>query len=371
MKPFKRLLKYLSYSKAMIVFILISVIFAVSCELAQPFILGKALDLLLVNNDFTSFIIYIVIAISLAILGIATMYLFEYLVGRLFQEATYKMRLDIYKKINDVSVDTLYRDRTGNIIQYEIADIENISNGINAVFRSLFRGVLAIAFTIVLMFVVNWILALVVIILTPLSVVVSRFIAKSNHKYFKSQAAYQSKLNELSLESISSSEILQSFNKEDDYINEFKARDEELRKKGVLAQFAASWVNPSTRLVNNTIYVIVGILGISMIYVSGLADLTSSILSIMSLGKLSSFLSYTNQYGKPFNEISSVISEYEIAKSSLERINDFLNKEDDIDEGKLEISDISSIKFRDVSFSYEIDKPLIEGFNLDIKKGEK
>ena len=371
MKPFKRLLHYLKYSKKWLIFIILTVSLTVICELAQPFLLGHAIDAALNSLYMIDFAVYILISGGLALLGVACGYLFEFLVGKLSQEVVYKMRLDVYEKINSVSLETLYKRQAGNVVQYEINDIENVSNGINSVFRSLLRGILAVAITIVMMFLVNWILALIVIVLTPLSVVVSRFIAKSNHKYFKAQANIQSKLNEISLEAINGSDVLQSFNAEEATINRFVNEDENLKKKGVLAQFAASWINPSTRLVNNTIYTIVGIAGIVMITVSGVASVTETILAVMTLGKLSSFLSYTTQYTKPFNEISSVISEYEVAKSSFERINDFLNEENDIDEGKEAINHIDSIKFKDMSFSYEKDKPLIENFNLDIKQGQK
>jgi len=149
-------------------------------------------------------------------------------------------------------------------------------------------------------------------------------------------------------------------------------RDDEiadiLQKEGVVASFSASWVNPSTRLVNNTIYVIIGVVGIIMLsYESQLLPL----FAVMSIGRLSSFLSYTNQYTKPFNEISNVTNEYEAAKASFRRINDFLNIDDDINEGNEEINDINTITFKNMSFSYDRSKKLIENFSLNIKKGQK
>ncbi len=371
MKARKRLLTYLALGKKYLWLIILAVFVAVLSEIAQPFLLGRALDAILNDSNLIAFIIYLIVALVLAMLGVLISYLFEYLVAQYSQEIVYKLRMDIYKKLNDVSVDTLYKDQAGNLVQYEINDIENISNGISAVFKSLFRGILAVAITIVMMFLVNYLLAIIVIILTPLSVLVSRFIANSNQKYFKAQASLQARLNETSLETIEGSEIIQSFNNEKNSYEKFFKENEELRRKGIVAQFAASWINPSTRLVNNTIYVIVGIFGIILISVTKMADFAQAILAMMTLGKLSSFLSYTTQYTKPFNDISSVVSEYEIAKTSFERINDFLNKENDIDEGVKTIDTIKNIEFKDMSFSYDSDKPLIENLNLKIKQGEK
>ena len=371
MKPLKRLLSYFKNHKAKLVLITLLAFICVSAELAQPFLLGKAIDLLLKQGEFKFFVIYIIVLIVTAILGVLTMYLFDYLVNKLSQEIVFDLRMDVYRKINNVSIDCLSSKQIGNIVQYEIGDIENIQNGISVVFKSLLRGILTVIITIVLMMFVNWVLALIVIILTPLSVLVSRFIAKSNHKYFSRQASKQATLNETSLEAIMGSEVIQSFNSEEKMIEAFETEDEDLRKTGVLAQFAASWINPSTRLVNNTIYAIVGIVGIMMISVSKVASVAEAIIAVMSLGKLSSFLSYTNQYTKPFNEISSVISEYEVAKSSMERINAFLNENDDIDDGKIEVSEVKSITFNHMDFSYNKNKELIKDLNLKIEKGHK
>jgi ATP-binding cassette subfamily B multidrug efflux pump len=252
------------------------------------------------------------------------------------------------------------------LVQMEIGDVENIANGLFSVFKSLIEGVLSIAITIVLMFTVNWILALGVILLTPLSILMSKFVAQFSHKYFKKQAKLQSELNGISLETINNTDVVQSMNFQDRTLRQFKNKDEELRKQGKIALFSASWTNPSTRLVNNTIYAIIGISGIIMIGYTASYPILN-----MTIGKLSSFLSYTTQYSKPFNEISGVLSEYETAVFSFKRLNDFLNRADDIDEGKEEVSNITEMKFENMFFSYEPDQKLIENFNQSIKKGEK
>ena len=161
---------------------------------------------------------------------------------------------------------------------------------------------------------------------------------------------------------------MQSLNYEEVSLEKFNKENDVLKKEGTVASFSASWVNPSTRLVNNIIYVIVGVVGIIMlVYNYRLA----AVFAVMSIGRLSSFLSYTNQYTKPFNEISGVANEYEAAKASFRRINNFLNLDNDFDEGVDIVNDIESISFKDMSFSYDPNRKLIENFSLDIRKGQK
>ena len=161
---------------------------------------------------------------------------------------------------------------------------------------------------------------------------------------------------------------MQSLNYEGQSIEIFDKSNEKLKKEGRIAQFSASWVNPSTRLVNNIIYVLIGITGVIMLsYDTKLA----TVFAVMTIGRLSSFLSYTNQYSKPFNEVSNVAAEYENAKASLNRINDFLNLENDVNEGEENVDKIETIEFKNMSFSYDENRQLIEGFNLTIKKGQK
>ena len=219
-----------------------------------------------------------------------------------------------------------------------------------------------------MMLIVNWILAIGVIILTPLSILMSRFVSKFSHKHFKKQSELQASISSISLETLNNIDVIQSLNHEDKSIDLFKAKNEELHKEGIVSQFSASWVNPSTRLVNNTIYVIIGIAGIIMIPYSVELAL---VLAVMSVGKLSSFLSYTTQYSKPFNEVSGVANEYENAKASFKRVNDFMNLDFDINEGKEEIENIDKIEFSHTYFSYNENQKLIEDFNLVINKGEK
>ncbi len=366
----KRFLSYLTKQKGLIVLIVISALLFVVSNLMQPFLIGKALDYA-TDNDQQTFVILLVTCGVLLLVGVVFEYIFEFSVNKMTQNVIQGLRNEVYEKINNVSIATLNNDTVGHMVQMEIGDIENIANGLFAVFKSLIEGVLSVVVTLILMFTVNWILALGVFILSPLSVFMSRFVARFNDKHFKEQASLQSELNSISLEAITNSDLLTSMNYQKETLDKFQNKDEELRKVGKVAQFSASWINPSTRLVNNIIYAVIGVVGIIMISYDGIASALAGIMAAMSIGRLSSFLSYTNQYTKPFNEISSIMGEYETAKSSFNRINEFLNEDNDIDEGKETIDSINSIEFKNMSFSYRENQHLIEDFNQVIKKGQK
>lgn len=365
MEDNKRFLSYLLPQKKAILLIAVSVLIFLGARLSQPFLVGKALDAALESNQQV-FRILVIVTLSLSVFGAVFDFIFEYTVGVMTQKRIRERRNDIYHKFNKVPIAVLFKQTTGDLVQLEIGDVENVATGLFSVFKSLIEGILSIILTIVLRFCVNWILALAAVLLSPLSLFVSRFVAKFSHAHFKKQAKLQSALNGISLEAINNSDVLQSRNYQQTSFKKFKDEDDVLKAEGKTALFSASWTNPTTRFVNNIIYALIGISGIIRIGYSA----TYPILS-RSIGKLSSFLSYTTEYTKPFNEISGVLGEYEAAKFSFARINKFLNYEEDVDEGRKEVAGIKEIKFDHRWFSYEPDQRLIEDFNEKISHGEK
>ena len=363
----ERLIHYLKPMRKSLIFAFVFALLFVASQLAQPFLLGRSLDASKENAE-NIFNIYLIVALVLAVLGTVFDYLFEVIVMNVSQRVIKNARDDIYNKINSISIRDFDKKAHGDMVQLEIRDMENFASGLFAVFKTLIQGIFTITITIVMMLMVNWILALGVIILTPLSILMSRFVSKFSHKHFKKQSELQASISSISLETLNNIDVIQSLNHEDKSIDLFKVKNEELHKEGIVSQFSASWVNPSTRLVNNTIYVIIGIAGIIMIPYSVELAL---VLAVMSVGKLSSFLSYTTQYSKPFNEVSGVANEYENAKASFKRVNDFMNLDFDINEGKEVIENIDKIEFSHTYFSYNENQKLIEDFNLVINKGEK
>lgn len=346
---------------------LVFALFFVAAQISQPFLLGKALD----ASSFgykDEFNAYIFVALGLAISGTIFSYFFELIVSNVSQKVIKQARDDIYEKINSISVKDFDKKAHGDLVLLEIRDMENFAAGLFAVFKTLIQGIFTIIITIVMMIMVNWILALGVIILSPLSMIMAKIVSGFSHKHYKKQSQLQAEISSITLETLNNIDIVQSLNNQDAAIEEFDKSNAKLKKEGTVAQFSASWVNPSTRLVNNIIYVLIGIAGVIML--SHDADL-AKIFAVMTIGRLSSFLSYTNQYSKPFNEVSNVASEYENAKASFRRINDFLNFDNDLDSGEDSIKDIETIEFIDMSFSYNEKQKLIENFNLKIEKGQK
>ncbi len=370
-----RLFAYLKPQKRLIITALVSALVFVLAHLSIPLLVGWCLDavgtmtdgVFVVDPDIELITVYAIVAFVLIVLGTIFDFIFEYRVGIFSQRVVKQVRDDVFRKMNSVPIKTLDARALGDMVQLEIQDVENLSNGIFSVFKQLLQGVLTIVITIIMMFTVNWILALGVIVLTPLSFFVSRFVASFSHRHFKKQSELQGKLSGISLETINNLETVKSLSFEERSIEQFEKADTDLRNEAKVAQFSSSWTNPSTRLVNNTIYAIIGIAGIIMVL------LTSSYPILgMTIGKLTSFLSYTNEYTKPFNEISSVAAEFETARSSFKRINDFLNSEDDIDEGEIVLEKkVDQIAFEHMYFSYDEDRPLIEDFSETIHRGEK
>ena len=363
MKAKQRLFTYLKPFRSSLVAALIFALLFVVAQIGQPFLLGRALD---ANEQ--EFFVYVFVALGLAILGTIFAYLFEVIVMNISQKIIKKARDEIYQKINAISLKDFDQKTHGDLVLLEIRDMENLSAGLFAIFKTLMQGIFTIIVTIIMMVMVNWILALGVIVLSPLSMIMAKIVSGFSHKHYKKQSQLQADISSISLETLNNIEIVQSLNYEGESIEKFRISNEKLQKEGRIAQFSASWVNPSTRLVNNIIYVLIGISGVIMLAYD---EKLAIVFAVMTIGRLSSFLSYTNQYSKPFNEISNVAAEYENAKASFNRINDFLNMDDDVNEGKENIANIETIEFKNMSFSYDENKSLIEGFNLTIKKGQK
>ena len=360
----ERLFTYLKPMRRPLVVALVFSLLFVAAQISQPFLLGRALD-----SDKPDFYIYVFVALGLVILGVICAYVFEVIIMNASQKIIKKARDDIYQKINAISIKDFDQKSHGDLVLLEIRDMENLAAGLFAVFKTLIQGIFTIIITIVMMLLVNWILAIGVIVLTPLSMIMAKIVSGSSHKHFKKQSELRAEVSSLSIETLNNIDIVQSLNYEAESSQKFDETNKKLQKEGRIAQFSACWVNPSTRLVNNIIYVLIGVAGVIMLSYND--DKLAAVFAVMSIGRLSSFLSYTNQYSKPFNEVSNVAAEYENAKASFRRINDFLNLENDKDNGQQNVDKIETIEFKNMAFSYDENRSLIEGFNLTIKKGQK
>lgn len=360
-KLFKRLNKY----TFLIIVILVLAIINVMTTLAIPILIGEAVDLIVGVNDVDFEAIkpilgYIAICIVVSnLFG----YLYEYLMSIVSEGFILDLRKETFNKLTYLPLSYIDNKRQGDLVSLLISDIEQVSNGLLQGFKQLYRGIIMIIATLGFMFYIKWQIALIVVGVTPLSLFVAAFISKKSHTYFTKQAKVKGILSGYVLEMVTNQKNVKSMCYEDRSIDEFKNINQDLYNVGVNAQFVSSTTNPSTRFVNGLVYALVGIVGAIFVIINPVG---------FQIGQLSSFLSYANQYTKPFNEISGVISEVQSAFASFKRVVTLLEEPNEVDEGTNEIVlPIDKVEFRHVEFSYVKEQQLITDFNLTIKQGQK
>ncbi len=366
MKRVKQLLQYLRPHLFLAILGLLFASISIACKMAVPFLTGKAIDSIRAGEKEIA--IYIFLILGLVLLGVAFRYLFDFLLSSLGQKIVKSLRDQCYAKLSSSPISYLDKQEGGDLLQRLIGDINTVETGLIAGAGALYEGIVQILITLVLMFYLHWALALLVVILTPLSILTSRFISRSNSRYFKKQSQANGKLSAVSLETITSLEMLQSYGKEEERIQSFSSTNEESRASSFKAMFAASWINPGTRLINNIIYAAVILAGTWMLLKGGEAPLGTA----FTVGALSSFLTYSYQYMAPFNEVANVASEVLFALASFDRVQEILQlqKEEETGEKKIE-GPISSLKGESLHFGYAENREVLKGFDFNAKKGEK
>ena len=378
MKNFKALKKYLRGSYGIVVLSFVFALLSVAAKMAVPFVTGLGVDVIRAwmknpmqeDRYSRALLIDLVLMIGLILCGTVFRYFFDFTTAYVGQRLVKKMRDDVYIALNEVPVSYLDRNPHGDLLLRLTNDIENVQTGLITGAGALYEGIVQILITIVFMFYLNYFLGLVVVILTPLSILTSRFISKHNAQYFKLQNEKLGQITAFSSESITNLEAIQSYGLEERKAQGFDEKNLELKGANFKATFAASWINPSTRLVNNIIYGSVILLGVWMILESGTAW---SWLGIsFSVGSLSSFLTYSYQYMTPFNEIADAASDIFYADASLGRVMETLTTPKDIDMGKRPLGqEVQTLEAKDMVFSYDGKRTIIQRFNLDIYKGHK
>lgn len=378
MKNFKALKKYLRGSYGIVILSFVFALLSVAAKMAVPFVTGLGVDAIRewmknpMQEDHYShaLLIDLVLMIGLILCGTVFRYFFDFTTAYVGQRLVKKMRDDVYIALNEVPVSYLDRNPHGDLLLRLTNDIENVQTGLITGAGALYEGIVQILITIVFMFYLNYFLGLVVVILTPLSILTSRFISKHNAQYFKLQNEKLGQITAFSSESITNLEAIQSYGLEERKAQGFDEKNLEVKGANFKATFAASWINPSTRLVNNTIYGSVILLGVWMILESGS---TWSWLGIsFSVGSLSSFLTYSYQYMTPFNEIADAASDIFYADASLGRVMETLTTPKDIDTGNRPLGqEVQTLEAKDMVFSYDTKRTIIQRFNLDIYKGHK
>ncbi|MEG2396783.1 MAG: ABC transporter ATP-binding protein, partial [Oscillospiraceae bacterium] len=296
MKTLKRLLKYIKQFKLSLILATVFAFLGVFLSLLVPILIGKSVDNIIGINDVNfSMLFKVLITLSTVIvLSAFFQWLMSLLINSLSYKTVEKLRSDTFSKLTKVSLKSIDEIPHGDIISTVINDIEIVSTGLLQGFTQTFTSIMTIIGTIALMFSINQYLALSVIILTPLSLFMSSFIAKKTHKKYTQQAKLRGNLTSLSSEMIDGAFVVSAFNKGNDELERFKIINNDLEKVGIKAHFYSALSNPCTRFVNSIVYAVVGILG-SIFAVSG----------IITVGAIASALAYCSQYTKPINEISS------------------------------------------------------------------
>lgn len=359
----RRVLKYIKPYKGLLALAILSAIISVSLTLYIPVLTGNAIDNIIDkgNVNFEN-VLQIIIYIAVGVAGVA---IFQWTMTYFTNVISYKtvrdLRRDVFCKFNDVPLSYIDTHSHGDLISRVINDVDAVGDGLSQMFLQLFSGIVTILGTMIFMFIIDWRIALAVIILTPLSLFVAAFIGKMTHNRFARQQQLQGDISSYVEEYVGNQRIVKAFSYEDRAFENFEKYNQELYTVGFKAQFAGALANPSTRFVNATVYAAVGIFG-AITAISG----------TLSVGQLSCFLTYANQYTKPFNEVTGVLTQLQTAIAAAGRVFDVLDAEDE-PEDKPESVKIENckgnVKIENVNFSYVKDKPLITDFSLDVKSG--
>ena len=361
----KRLLHYVRPYRTLLFVAVLSSLISVAASLLTPVLIGDAIDFIIGkdNVDFSQVVRYIgYLGITIAFATIFQ-WLLSWSTNKLSFSTVKDMREDLFDHIDKLPLKYIDSHAHGDLITRMGNDIEQISTGLLQGFSQLLNGVFTIAGTLIVMFIVNWLLALVVFLITPLSLFVAAFIAKHTHDMFIKQATVQGKLSGFGEEMISNAKVVQAFSYGDDAQKYYEELNLELYNYGYKAQFYSAMSNPCTRFVNGIVYAAVGITGALLAVTRG----------TISPGLLSTFLMYSNQYTKPFNEITGVITELQTAMASARRVFAVLDEPTESDDSALpEIEECDgTIRLEDVSFGYTEDRILLQHIDLAVKNGQK
>lgn len=367
MKTLRKLWPYLRKEKGLLVLALTFATVSVFFKMAIPFLTGKAIDK--IRGGDLDIATYLFLMAGCLVAGSLFRYLFDLSVSYVAQRTLKRMRDDLFHALNRMPIAYLDAHSHGDLLLRLVTDIENVQSGLITGAGALFEGVIQAAVTLGFMFALHWLLGCVVVLLTPLSVVVSRAISSRNSRYFKKQSADMGRLSSLSLETLNNIESIYSYGLFEDKEKEFDKRNKEYRGSAFKAMFAACWINPATRLVNNTIYAAVIALGACLLL---FADAFAFTGVAFTVGALSAFLTYSYQYMTPFNEIADAMSEVLYAATSLSRVDEVIHAPYDVDEGKTPLGEkIESLVAKDITFSYDTKRTIIDGFDLEVFKGHK
>ena len=337
---------------------------SVAAQLYIPILCGDAIDLMLGkgNVDFAGVGRIIVEVLVVAVVAAFAQWLLSVCNNRITFSVSRDLRNEALRKIQTLPLSYLDSHPSGDIVSRMVADVDTFADGLLMGFTQLFSGVLTILGTLLFMLSENVVITLVVVCITPLSLLAASFLAKRSYKYFQGQSSVRGEQTALVNEMIEGQKVVQAFGHEAESLDAFDEVNGRLQDVSLKAVFFSSMTNPATRFVNNIVYAGVGLVGALYAVRGGI-----------TIGQLSVFLNYANQYTKPFNEISGVVTELQNALACAARVFELLDADDQIPEAEnaAVLQPDGHVQLEDVSFRYLPDRPLIEGLSLDVKPGQR
>ena len=349
------------------VFVVCSLLVAavsVAAQLYIPILCGEAIDKMLGkgNVDLAGVLRIAVSILVVAAVAALAQWLLSVCNNRITFSVSRDLRNEALRKIQTLPLSYLDSHPSGDIVSRMVADVDTFADGLLMGFTQLFSGILTIFGTLLFMLRENVPITLVVVCITPLSLVVAGFLARRSYGYFQSQSTVRGKQTALVNEMIEGQKVVQAFGHEAESLAAFDEVNGQLQEVSLKAIFFSSLTNPATRFVNNIVYAGVGLVGALYAVRGGI-----------TIGQLSVFLSYANQYTKPFNEISGVVTELQNALACAARVFELLDAEDQVPEAEnaAALQPDGHVQLQDVSFRYLPDRPLIEGLSLDVQPGQR
>ena len=351
------------YSAFVVCSLLVAAV-SVAAQLYIPILCGDAIDKMLGkgNVDLAGVLRIAVSILVVAAVAALAQWLLSVCNNRITFSVSRDLRNEALRKIQTLPLSYLDSHPSGDIVSRMVADVDTFADGLLMGFTQLFSGILTILGTLLFMLRENVPITLVVVCITPLSLVVAGFLAKRSYGYFQSQSTVRGKQTALVNEMIEGQKVVQAFGHEAESLAAFDEVNGQLQDVSLKAIFFSSLTNPATRFVNNIVYAGVGLVGALYTVRGGI-----------TIGQLSVFLSYANQYTKPFNEISGVVTELQNALACAARVFELLDAEDQVPEAEnaAALQPDGHVQLQDVSFRYLPDRPLIEGLSLDVQPGQR
>ncbi len=370
-KTLSRVFVYIGRYKYLLPISILMALISVALTLYVPMLIGDAIDCMVGKEAVDFGKIGKLLALSALLIGFTALaqWIMSTVNNRIAFHVTRDIRNEAFTRIHRLPLSYIDTTPHGDVVNRVINDTERFSEGLLLGFTQVFTGVLTIVGTLAFMLMINWKIAIVVVLITPLSIFIAKFIGSRTYNMFKARSEAEARSGSFISEMIGNQKTVKAFGREDDAIEEFGEIENELERSTLKAIFFSSLTNPTTRFVNSVVYAAVALVGALMVIDNGLGAA-----AVFTIGEFSVLLSYTNQYTKPFNEISGIFAEFQNALASAARVFDLIEEESepkDKEDAEVITDAEGEVALRNVSFSYDKEKPLIRDLNLVTKPGQR